>query len=450
MKMQGDNVAWDESDRLEREWRERIVKETTQLAIGNFVAKYRKGIPTEVSALAGGAFNGLFRLKYEDGGSIVIRFTKPGRSMFPDEKTRNEVATLKYIRDHTSIPVPTILHWGTKDENPLGLGPFIIMEYIDYEMSMPSALNTPGFSPENHPVLNPNIEEGRLEMLYRQVADILLQLSKLEFPLIGALGDMDERSLEVTRRPLSMPMNELVRTGNLPRANLPTCTFNTTSDYTESLAKLHIDHLTHQRNDAIESKTNCQRKYVARHLFHNLASKGKLLSEEYNKGPFKLWCDDLRPCNILLDKDLQVVSVIDWEFSYAAPAEYTFAPPWWLLLEQPEYWNGGLDDWIEKYEQHLTTFLKVMTCCEDDAISTNTLQEEQRLSDKMRESWANGDFWAVYAARKSFAFDSVYWKKLDPRFFEAARDVKAEDIWMKRFGLLDETTRGLRLWDRLW
>jgi hypothetical protein len=418
--MQGDNVAWDESDRLERQWRERILEDSTQLAIRNFIAKHRQGIPTEIGALKAGAFNALFRLKYKDGGAAVIRFAEPGRTMFPDEKVRNEVATLKYIQDHTTIPVPFILHWGTKDESPLGIGPFIIMEYVNHKMNMTAALNKPGLTPEDRPILNPDIGEKQLEMLYRQVANILLQLSKLEFPLIGALEEIDEWSSQVTRRPLSMPMNELVRTGTLPRAKLPTGTFSTTSDYLENLAKLHVEHLTHQRNDAIESKTHCQRKYVARHLFHSLASQRKLLPNnygKYNKGPFKFWCDDLRPSNILLDKDLQIVSVIDWEFFYAAPAEDTFAPPWWLLIEQPEYWDDGLDDWVEKYEQCLAIFLKSMTECENDAISSGTLQGEQRLSDKMRESWANGDFWIVYAARKNFAFDSVYWKKLDSRFF---------------------------------
>jgi hypothetical protein len=60
----------------------------------------------------------------------------------------------------------------------------------------------------------------------------------------------------------------------------------------------------------------------------------------------------------------------------------------------------------------------------------------------MSESWATGDFWTVYAARKNFAFDCVYWKKLDPLFFGPDKPNNLpEDTWMKRFGLLDEQTR---------
>ncbi|PTU21307.1 hypothetical protein P175DRAFT_0500208 [Aspergillus ochraceoroseus IBT 24754] len=65
--------------------------------------------------------------------------------LFANENTL-EVAAIRYLQDHTSIPVPFILHWGTKEESPLGLGPFIIMEYIEHEMNMSKALNTPGIS----------------------------------------------------------------------------------------------------------------------------------------------------------------------------------------------------------------------------------------------------------------------------------------------------------------
>ena len=35
----------------------------------------------------------------------------------------------------------------------------------------------------------------------------------------------------------------------------------------------------------------------------------------------------------------------------------------------------------------------------------------------MKENWESGDFWVSYAARKSWAFDMIYWAKIDRRFF---------------------------------
>ncbi len=430
-----DDVAWEESERIESEWVKSLFEPSTLRAIGDFIVKHRHGIPTEMCDPKAGAFNALFRMKFQDGGSAVIRFPKPGVTMFPEEKIRNEVSMIKYIQDHTTIPVPFILHWGTKEESPLGLGPFIIMEYINHEMDMGTALNTPGRGTQDRPLIDPNINPAKLEMLYRQMADILLQLSKLEFPAIGSLEQTDEFLWEVTDRPLSIHMNELVRLGTLPRTKLPKESFKSSLDYFKSLSRLHIEHLFQQRNDAVESQTDCQRKYVARHLFQKLASEKKLSSSLYNNGPFKIWCDDLRPSNILLDEKLQIVGVIDWEFAYAAPAEFSFAPPWWLLLEQPEYWPNGMNEWTSIYECRLKTFVRLMEECEDSAIATGSLQDGGRLSRRMRKSWDDGDFWIVYAARKNFAFDTIFWQKVDPIFF--GHGESPEDTWKQRLGLLE-------------
>ncbi|RMZ74901.1 hypothetical protein DV738_g5683, partial [Chaetothyriales sp. CBS 135597] len=118
-------------------------------------------------------------MKFKDGGSAIIRFPKPGATMFPEEQMRDEFEIIRYIHQHTSIPAPEVLHWGTSEENPLGLGPFMIMEYIEHVMDLSDALNTPGLALQDRPILDPDIDEAKLELLYGQVADVLLQLSTL-------------------------------------------------------------------------------------------------------------------------------------------------------------------------------------------------------------------------------------------------------------------------------
>ncbi|KAM5449941.1 hypothetical protein MaudCBS49596_004704 [Microsporum audouinii] len=417
--MSADDVAWEQSDAISDAWAERLFEKETLLAIGRFIAKHRRGVPIELFSPKEGAFNVSFKVEFEDGGAAMIRFPKPGVTMFPEEKIRNEVAAIRYIQENTSIPVPFIIHWGSKEESPQGLGPFIIMEYIEHAMDLGAALNTPGYGADTPPVLDPNIDQEKLEMLYGQVADVLLQLSRLSLLRIGSLAQRDDFTWGVASRPLSINMNELVRVGTLPRSQLPgkhTC-FNTASDYFKVLAELQFKHLTHQRNDAVESEADCRRKYIARHLFSKLAREGRLTSPITDSGPFKLWCDDLRPSNILVNEDLQIVGVIDWEFTYAAPNEFSHAPPWWLLLEQPEYWPGGIDGWTKVYEPRLQTFLQVLEQREDVAIGRDRLREEERLSSAMRQSWTSGDFWVTYAARKNFAFDSVFWAYINQRYF---------------------------------
>ena len=67
----------------------------------------------------------------------------------------------------------------------LCLGPFIIMDRIDHANDMSDVLNTPGFAIEDRPILDPNINDAKLELLYRQLAGVLLQLSTLQLPGIG-------------------------------------------------------------------------------------------------------------------------------------------------------------------------------------------------------------------------------------------------------------------------
>ncbi|KAJ9139240.1 hypothetical protein NKR19_g7561 [Coniochaeta hoffmannii] len=61
------------------------------------------------------------------------------------------------------------------------------------------------------------------------------------------------------------------------------------------------------------------------------------------------------------------------------------------------------------------------------------------LSAHMRESWETGRFWVNYAAKKSWAFDAVFWTFLDKRFFGPRdREVADKDLWRTRLDLLSQ------------
>ncbi|OJK04413.1 hypothetical protein ASPACDRAFT_1851400 [Aspergillus aculeatus ATCC 16872] len=226
------------------------------------------------------------------------------------EKIVNEVSVMRFLTDQTTIPVPFILHSGTKQESPLALSPFIPMEYIEHETKMNDPLNTPGLPREQRGVLDPDIAEDKLRRLYAQMADVLLQLS------LPAL-------------PRTAPHHS--STGERPLPSLPG------------------------------------------------------------------WST--------------------WELTYAAPVQFSHAPPWWLLIERPEEWAGGVEEWTRVFEARPRTFLQVMQEGEGQKIQRGRLHEGQRLSGAMRRSWEGGDFWVLYALRNSFAFDLVYWLKIDERFW---------------------------------
>ncbi|KAI9841099.1 MAG: hypothetical protein M1837_001003 [Sclerophora amabilis] len=437
VRMSFDDAAWERSDEIFDAWKRKLHQEDTLRAIGTLIIKHRGGVPEELCPPMRGAFNVCIRMKFKDGGSALIRFPCPGVSMFPEEKVRQEVATMRFLAEKTSIPVPFILHYGMTDESPHHLGPFIIMDYVEHAYTMTAALNRPDLGWEDRPILDPHVSQDRLEFVYGQMAEILLQLSQLSFPRICSLApvddDGDDDSGVIASRPLTFNMNDLVQLGNFPRRKLISGAYDTSSSYFEALAKMTVTHLSTQHNDAISSATDCRRKYVGRRLFQELASQGRLTHfEEDDSGPFRLFCDDLRPANVLVNDEFKIVAVIDWEYTYAAPAELTFSPPWWLVLEAPEYWPTGLQGWAEAYEPRLNTFLRVLEGKERDAIERGSLrnsssQNPRLLSARMRESWDSGAFWVAYAARRSWAFDAIFWVFLNERFFGEGKWLGYED-----------------------
>lgn len=172
-----------------------------------------------------------------------------------------------------------------------------------------------------------------------------------------------------------------------------------------------------------------------------------------NSGPFKLFCDDLHPTNILLDADMKITAVIDWEFTYTAPVEFVFTPPWWLLLEMPEEWPGGVSDWTKTYQPCLETFIWVLKCQEDIAIANGNLVEGQWISERMQESWQHGDFWVKYGVCKSWVFDAV-WSMMDAKLFGGGTALDQCNLLhseerMKLLGVGDKESMGLFIQKKL-
>lgn len=100
-------------------------------------------------------------------------------------------------------------------------------------------------------------------------------------------------------------------------------------------------------------------------------------------------------------------------------------------------WDEGIEDWASVYERRLQSWLLALEKAEQEASPDSLL-----LSAYMRESWATGRFWLNYAARRSWAFDTIYWKYMDERFFgERDKDVPAEEVWKTRVHLLSDEER---------
>lgn len=133
-----------------------------------------------------GAFNAGMKMVFSDSTAWMVRFPRVGMVCddYTDEKVAMEVMALNLIRNRTTIPVPRVQAWGPAASNPLGLGPFIIMDFID-GVSLSDLLQDP--NAERPSRVMKDISDSDIEVIYRQLANFLLQLFKLDFDQIGSL-----------------------------------------------------------------------------------------------------------------------------------------------------------------------------------------------------------------------------------------------------------------------
>ncbi len=450
-----DNVAWDKNDEAWEESQKQLRLKSTCRLVESLVGQKFGKRATVASPLIIGGYNILYRICLEGASAdVIVRVPCPNLAQFPEEKTLREVAIARYIKQNTQIPVPRLFWHG---QNP-GVGPFIIFQYVENRWDLSDALTIPNQHPDTTPVLNHNISETILKNLYNKVACCLLQLSQPSFPRIGSLVESDRGTYSVAGRPITQNMNNMIQLANIPRAVLPLegKTYETADEWYIALAEMHISQLVFQHNDLVSTEDDCRNKYVARQLFYKLAKQGRLStfgflednwsvqsktqplalsSAPVGSGSFRLWCDDLRPGNVLLDESDDIMAVIDWEFAYVGPTQFVLDPPWWLLLDVPEMWSSGIDNWRKVYDLRLKTWLSAMKQAEESAGSNCT------LSTYMKESWETGRFWLNYAARKSWAFDTIFWKYLDERFFGNRGSVPEHDLWKTRVHLLGKKER---------
>ena len=380
----------------------------------DFVSSRREGHPVgEFDGYLKGSFNLSLVIRFDDGGpKAVIRFPKPGitATNLRDEKVKNEVQVLEFLREKTTIPVPRVVSWGMTKDSPAHLGPFMIMEFVD-GLSLATILQQPTENARDEVVLKTDVDDTKLDYIYEQLADYMLQLSRLEFTTIGAITkNSSSNEWDASARPLTYNMNEL-RTvvSKVPTDGDPTAPFTSANSYLHSLADEHLVHLQTQRNLA-NNRDDARKRFIARHRFKKLIPRYCI----DDTGPFKLYCDDLQPSNMLADPDtLRITAVLDFEFTNAMPAQFTYDPPWWLLLLGPDMWleRHSMEKFLARYVPKMEQFLRALERVEKKS-SFEASHQSILLSDRMRDSWATGRFWFDYGIRKSFDIDAVYWAAL--------------------------------------
>ncbi|KAI5209191.1 hypothetical protein E4T38_02524 [Aureobasidium subglaciale] len=402
-------MDYDESSRshLERKlsWIEHYDKHYGARGVERLASAYRDDQHCQFVGRINGGFNICFKVVFDDGIAWAVRFPIPGWVMDPEQKIHREVAVIKYLQGNTRIPVPRLVaHGSASDNHDPKIGPFIISEWVDGVslVSLMEKLPRPSYGM----VLRKDLDDDFLYKVHSQMAEILLPgnvRTSRRFDLV--VNSKMATDSEDERDRISRPC-----CGR--RTDHEAAPFDTAADYMNNLLEQNIKQLYEQRN-SIDSAEDARCKFVLRRS-RRMQALVPYFKSRLNTGPFKLFCDDMHPRNVLIDEHThQITAIIGWEWTYAAPREFSLTPPSWLALEGPSGWNTSSE---VAFGRQMSLFLQALEDVEQKRESTFPPKEpgEPPMSTVMRQNFEDGTFRFVQLLLKSFNFDEeVIWPNLE-------------------------------------
>ncbi|EAU30517.1 predicted protein [Aspergillus terreus NIH2624] len=343
--------------------------------------------------LEGGFLNGSYnvcqKFVFEDGASWILRLPRVSsiNSQYADEKTIMEVEALDIIHEKTTIPVPEIRAWGRSGDNPLGLGPFMIMDFLS-GLSLDEV-----FTEGKSRFLKEDISPEDITIIYRQMANFSLQLFQIDFDQIGSLPTR-RTGTSVPVRPLTWKVHDILHEGGVNTFGDRTKGFSSVAEYFQYIIDQDWQQLKNQPNSVYDPYTAAN-EYTSLKIINSLIPD--LVEADYNHGPFKLICDDLGLTNLIIRsrEDLTIVGVIDLEWVYAGPAQQFGSAPWWLLRDRPtndtwDFEGETLPEMTGRYMDHLQIFIRVL---EEEEAKLNFGDQNKKLSDLVKWSVTSGAMW---------------------------------------------------------
>jgi hypothetical protein len=306
----------------------------------------------------------------------------------------DEPCVYRLVAEKTNIPIPRVVAYAYSERSE-PLPSFLILEYIEGE----------------------RLSFGRLQALtdqersrfYSSLADVYIQLRRLEFPSIGCLVSSPEGDLKVGKKVTSIDTNmqelEGLRPSHIQASYYADGnSLTSASDYVAMLLEIADHAFVQGRSSVLEGDEDGRDALYHLHIFRRFAEQW--VDKRLDRGPFVLVHGDLEPFNLLVNQDLEIVSVLDWEWSRVVPLQF-FKPPLWLGNPDTTKlaYNFVYTDYLKRFDQ----FQAILKDREINTYGTDTLFGEWDLAKvdsgflvaNALESWTDMDW---------FAFRYINWK----------------------------------------
>ncbi|EXU98321.1 aminoglycoside 3'-phosphotransferase/choline kinase domain protein [Metarhizium robertsii] len=231
---------------------------------------------------------------------FFIQFSDLQRCVHGPFKVGLLLTTVSCLEENTTIPVPKILAY-SEDANSDPLSTFIILDYVDGTMLSSTQME--------------KLNSQEREQLYTSLADIYIQLRRLEFHSIGRLEQTQTLTgFQVGQKAATIDINMQQLEGLDPFA----------------VQDAHSDDRGCMQSATAYANMLLDIGYNAFFKSRNAVEHAKQwIDPTLDNGPFVLVHGDLHPSNLMVNDKMRIIGVLDWEWSRVVPVQF-FVPPLWI------------------------------------------------------------------------------------------------------------------------
>lgn len=230
--------------------------------------------------------------------------------------------------------------------------------------------------------------EDRRHQFYTELIDMLAQLRQLDFSAAGSLMPASCDMTPTVVGAFSIPINELQVQGH-----------SFQQQRIESSDKFLAEQLRVLWDTYLVPTSDLRRSTAELELFalHTIRTQNHIFQNRSQSERFVLSHTDLRCPNIMVDDELHIRGIIDWEWSGTVPQQF-FIPPTWIV------------------NNDLNVFHKVLGSMKDKSISHSKLMRE----------WSEVDDLALHyirILREPLKMLTVFYKSIYPTILNTPREL---------------------------
>lgn len=208
---------------------------------------------------------------------------------------------------------------------------------------------------------------------YTSLANIYIQLRRLEFPAIGCLAHGPE-GFDIRKKIATIDMNvqelEGLQPSKIQSSFYDRGPLTSANDYVAMLLQIADNAFAEGRYSVYERLQGEDALYHL-HIFHEYV-KG-WMDCRLDQGPFVLVHGDLELHNLIVNDNMEIVSLLDWEWSRVVPVQF-FKPPLWLKYPSTAAQANNFVhlDYLKTFDQ----FLEIVRTLEREKYGNELLSNE--------------------------------------------------------------------------